>query len=108
VKEIIYLAVSRSRVERMTKNLPELKRNEIPVKLEVEVDEAAFREPVIEMRVHVADWREGLVFADPELKDGVITEAEAEAIRRSRLKAMRAALQERGYQVTEPPGPDDE
>jgi hypothetical protein len=33
MKEIIYLAVSEYRVERMTKNLPQLSRGEIPVKL---------------------------------------------------------------------------
>jgi D-serine deaminase-like pyridoxal phosphate-dependent protein len=108
VKEVIYLAVSQYRVERMNKSMPDLKRGEIPVKLLVEVDAAAFREPVIEMHVHVTDWRDGLAFADPELRDGVITEAEAEVIRRQRLAAMQAALESRGYSVTAPdPGVPD-
>lgn len=108
MKETVWLVVSQYRVERMTKNPPDLKRGEIPVKLLVEVDPAAFREPVIEMRVHITDWREGLVFADPELHDAVITEAEAEMIRQQRITAMRAALEDRGFVVTAPPGNDDE
>ena len=108
MKEVIWLAVSRQQVVKMTKNAPELKRGEIPLKLTVNVDEAAFRTPVIEHQVHIADWREGLVFADPELREAVITEAEAEMIRAQRLAAMRAALEQRGYTVTEPPPDDDE
>jgi hypothetical protein len=30
---------------------------------------------VLEQHVRIADWREGLVFADPELREAVITEA---------------------------------
>lgn len=102
MQETIYLAVSRWRVERMNKSMPDLKRGEIPVKLLVTVDEGAFREPVIEMSVHVTDWRDGLAFADPELRDGIITEAEAETIRQQRLTAMRKTLEGRGYTVTAP------
>lgn len=103
MKEVIYLAVTRSRVERMTKNLPDLKRGEIPVKINLVVDEAAFREPVLELAIHIADWREGLVFPDPELRDGIITETEADMIRGQRLRELRAALESRGFTVTEPP-----
>lgn len=107
VKDVIYLAVSRQRVERMTKNLPDLKRGEIPVKLFIDVDIAAFGPPVLEQHVHVADWREGLALADVEMREAVITEAEAESIRRQRLAAMRAALEAQGYTVTAPEPEDD-
>jgi hypothetical protein len=108
VKETVWLTVNRVEVVKLTKNLPDLKRGQIPVKLLVEVDEAVFGAPVLEQRVHVADWREGLAFADPELRDLTITEAEAEMIRRQRIDSMRAALEDRGYVVTEPPCGDDE
>jgi hypothetical protein len=102
VKEVIYLAVSRRKVERMNKSMPDLARGEIPVKLVIEVDEAAFREPVIERHVHIADWREGIDIADVEMRESVITEAEAELIRQRRLAAMRHILEDHGYGITAP------
>lgn len=102
MKEVIYLAVSHQRVERMTKRLPDLARGEIPVKLVIEVDPTAFREPVIERHVHVADWRDGIDIADVELREAIITEEEAALIRARRLAAMRAILEAQGYSVTEP------
>jgi hypothetical protein len=102
VKEIIYLRVSRHRVEGMTKRMPELQRGDIPVKLTIVVDDAAFREPVIEHRVHVTDWRQGMDLPDLELRDGIITEQEAEVIRTRRLAAMRKVLEDHGYGITEP------
>jgi hypothetical protein len=107
VKEVIYLAVSRSKVERMTKNLPDLKRGEIPVKLVVEVDAGAFREPVIERHVKVADWREGTDITDVELREAVITEAEAAIIRARRLAAMQEVLIAHGWDVVPPEDDED-
>jgi hypothetical protein len=106
VKETIYLRVSRKRVEGMTKSLPTLERNEIPVKLLVEVDERAFREPVIERRVHVTDWRDGIDLADIEFRESIITEAEAQMIRDRRLAKMREILEAQGYEVTAPQHPE--
>jgi hypothetical protein len=102
VKEVIFLAVDRAGVRKMTKNLPDLKRGEIPVKLVIEVDPAAFREPVIERHVHVTDWREGIDIADIQLKESIITEEEAELIRQRRLAKMREILEGQGYRVDEP------
>jgi hypothetical protein len=102
MKEIIYLVVSPYKVERMTKNLPSLHRGEIPVKLTVNVDAKAFREPVISKEVYIEDWREGIDIADVEFKSNIITEEEAEQIRQRRLEKMRDILQEQGYMVTEP------
>lgn len=108
MREVIYLAVSRSKVERMTKNLPDLKRGEIPVKLVLEVDEGAFREPVIERHVKVADWREGTDIADVELREAVITEEEAALIRARRLARMQEILIAHGWDVVPPEDEDDE
>jgi len=106
VKEVIYLAVSRSKVERMTKNLPDLRRGEIPVKLEITVDDSAFREPVITRQVHIADWREGTDIADVELKEAVITEEEAALIRARRLARMQEILIAHGWEVFAPEDED--
>lgn len=100
--EVIYLAVTRDRVERMTRNLPDLKRGEIPVKLTIDVDPAAFGPPVLEQHVRITDWREGLAIADPDFRELTITEAEAEFIRARRLADMRKALESYGYTVTDP------
>lgn len=102
MKETIYLRVSRSKVEGMTKRLPDLGRGEIPVKLVVEVDPSAFREPVIEQHVKISDWRQGIDVADVTLKEAIITEAEAQLIRNRRLAEMRRILEDNGYGVTDP------
>jgi hypothetical protein len=100
MKETIYLRVSPSRVEGMTKRLPDLQRGEIPVKLVIEVDAGAFREPVIERHVKITDWREGIDIADLDLRESVITEAEAQMIRDRRLAQMRQILEDHGFEVT--------
>jgi len=100
LKETIYLRVSPAKVEGMTKNLPDLRRGEIPVKLVIEVDPGAFREPVIERHVKITDWREGIDIADLDLRESVITEAEAQLIRDRRLAQMRKILEEHGFEVT--------
>lgn len=101
MKETIYLTVSRFRVERMGKRLPTLSRGEIPVKLIVQIDDAAFREPVLEHHVHIADWRQGFEIADVEFREGIITEEEAAIIRARRLQQMRSILEGAGYEVRE-------
>lgn len=102
MKEVIYLVVSRYKVERMTKNLPTLSRGEIPVKLEFEVNEKAFLEPVISKKVYIEDWRDGIDIADVEFKESIITEEEAAMIRDRRLEKMKGILETQGYQVTKP------
>lgn len=99
MKETIYLVVSKNKVERMTKTLPNLYRGEIPVKLSVEVDETAFREPVLERKVTINDWREGIDIADIEFRENIITEEEAEKIRQMRLDKMQQILTNNGYSV---------
>lgn len=99
MKETIYLVVSKNKVERMTKTLPNLYRGEIPVKLSVEVDETVFREPVLERKVTINDWREGIDIADIEFRESIITEEEAEKIRQMRIDKMQQILTNHGYSV---------
>jgi hypothetical protein len=100
MKDVIYLVVARLGVQRMTKNLPSLNRGEIPVKLNLNVEDNAFREPVIVKEVEIADWRQGVDIADVEFKEAVITEEEAALIRERRLEKMREVLVQQGYTVT--------
>jgi hypothetical protein len=102
MKEVIYLTVSRDRVENMTKRLPSVRRGEIPVKLTVSVDEKAFREPVIEKYVTIEDWTNGIDIADVEFTQSIITSEEAEMIRQARLAKMKEILEGQGYEVKAP------
>lgn len=102
MKETIFLVVSRRTVERMTKNMPALNRGEIPIKVEVTVEESAFREPVLVKEVYVEDWREGIDIADIDFKQTFLTEEEAEIIRARRLDEMKKILESKGYSVSEP------
>jgi hypothetical protein len=102
MKDVIYLAVDRGGVKRMTKNLPSLYKGEIPIKLTLDVAETAFREPVIEKRVTVEDWREGVDIADVEFKETTITEAEAKMIKEQRLERMQEVLEAQGFTASKP------
>lgn len=83
----------------MTKTLPVISRGEIPVKLELTVEESAFREPVITKEVVISDWRDGIDLADVEFRSHFITPDEAEQIKRSRLEKMQEILRANGYAV---------
>lgn len=102
MKETIYLVVSRNKVERMTKNLPSIYKGEVPVRVNVEVDEKAFRPPVIEKDVYIEDWRDGIDIEDVEFEGTAITKDEAEIIRQRRLERMKEILEGQGYQVSKP------
>ena len=104
MKEVIWLAASRNGISKMTKNLPQLGRGEIPVKVTVNIADTAFGPPVLEQSLTIRDWREGIAIPDPEFRELTITEAEAEMIRRQRLTAMQTALEDLGYTVTAPEG----
>lgn len=41
MEDVIYLVVNRHKVDRMTKNLPQLSKGEIPVKLTIRVEPTA-------------------------------------------------------------------
>jgi hypothetical protein len=100
--DVIFLVVDRTKVQRMTKSLPTLRRGEIPVKLNITVADGAFREPVLEREVEVTDWLDGIDLADVAFEHSVITEEEAAIIRAHRLERMRQILEGQGYTVTEP------
>lgn len=100
MRQVIYLYVDKWGVNRMTKSLGAVKRGEIPIKLELEVSEDAFREPVIEKKVVIEDWRQGVDIADVDFKETFITEEESAAIRQMRLDKMQEILQQQGYKVT--------
>jgi hypothetical protein len=109
VKDTVYLVISRGKVERMTKGLPQLQRGEIPLKLVVEVKDTAFGTPTIERHVVVESAFDGLALNDLTLSQSVITEAEAELLRGRRLDAMAEILGDHGYTIIAPPedGDDD-
>lgn len=100
MKEVIYLRVSRHKVEGMTKNLPNLYSGEIPVKLTIEVKPEAFHEPVIEKEVTVDDWSDGINVDDVTFDKSIITQAEADKIREMRLQRMSEILESQGYKVS--------
>lgn len=99
MKDKIYLIVSSHKVERMTKNLPDLKRGEIPIEVVVEVAQTAFRTPVIIKEIYIEDWREGIDMADVDFEGRAITAEEAQIIREKRLEKMRGILEENGYTI---------
>lgn len=105
MKEIIYLRVSRSKVEGMTKNLPYVNRGEVPVKLTITVPEAAFSPPTLDQDVVVNDWRDGIDLEDVEFKQSVITKEEAALIRERRLERMKEVLEGQGYKIEAPEDP---
>lgn len=102
MKETVYLVISPYKVERMTKNLPDVKRGEIPVKLMITVPKEAFSPPTLSQEVLVNDWRQGIDLGDVEFRQSVITPEEAETIRQNRLAKMRSVLEAQGYMITEP------
>lgn len=102
MKETIYLTVSKSKVEKMTKSLPDVRRGEIPIKVLVEVEEQAFRTPVIEKTIYIDDWREGIDMADVDFNGSAITQEEAQMLRDRRLEKMREILESQGYTVEKP------
>lgn len=102
MREVIYLRVSRRKVEGMTKSLPNLYSGEIPVKLTVEVKPEAFREPVIEKEVVIEDWSSGVDMSDVNFEGNIITKEEAEKVKQMRLQKMQEILTAQGYSVTPP------
>jgi hypothetical protein len=92
----IYLIANRYGIQGMRKNLPDVKRGEIPVKLTITVPEATFAPPVLAQGVTVDDWRQGIELNDVDFRQSVLTPEEAGVIRTSRLAKMRHILEEQG------------
>lgn len=115
MQDTIYLRIDRYKVTGMTKSMPgSVPRGEIVVKVEVNVEAAAFREPALVSKIEVTDWRDGIDLADVEFRQRFITEDEADVIRKQRLAKMADILADHGYTVTDteaesaPPAGDDD
>lgn len=102
MKSTIYLIVDRSGVRQMNKNMPQVRRGELVVKLNVVVPEEAFAPPTLEQNVEVEDWQQDFKVDDIEFNENVITGAEAEMIKQARLQAMEKTLKTQGYKVIPP------
>lgn len=103
MKQTIFLYASEYGIaNRVTKELGRIERGQIPIKLELEIEETAFREPVIEKKVVIEDWRQGVDIADVDFKETFITEEEAETIRQMRFEKMSEILKKQGYTVAKP------
>lgn len=107
MREVIYLVVSRNKVERMTKKLPDVYRGETVVKLDVTVDPKAFQPPTLDQHVVVNDWRDNIDLEDVQFNGNIITEEEAQIIRERRIAKMAEILKEQGYSVTKDESDED-
>lgn len=100
MKDVIYLVVSRNKVERMNKNLPQLYKGEYVVRVNVTVEENAFKEPTLTKDIVISDWRQGIDVSDVEFSEPYITEEEAAIIRERREAQLIAQLKAKGYTIT--------
>jgi hypothetical protein len=103
--ETIYLILNQHGVDRMTKRLPSVGRDEVPVRLHIKIDPKVFQAPTLERTVEIVDWRGGIDLEDVQFTGTFITEEEANIIRARRLAKMREILETQGYSVSHP---DDE
>jgi len=99
MKDVIYLTVTRNKVEKMTKNIPYLRKGEYVMRVEVTVDDDAYTEPMVTKEVHVDNWRQGIDVSDVEFSEPYITEEEAETIRANREAALIESLKAKGYKI---------
>lgn len=100
MRETIFLIATATKVERMTKNLPSLKRGELPIKVTIDIKQGAFRTPTIDKEIIIDDWREGIDMDDVEFNRNIITKQEAEDIKQKRLAKMQEILEGQGFTVT--------
>lgn len=105
MKETIYLLANRNGVQAMRKTLPDTRRGEVVVKLNLSLPDDAFKPPMLVQDVVVEDWRQGIDMADVEFRQAVITPEEAQMIRDKRLAKMQEILEGQGYEVKKPDEP---
>lgn len=108
MKDTVWLVFNRSGVVKMTKREPDLERGQYPLKLNIIVENSAFRQPILEVPVMVSDWRQGIDAGDVDLREGTITEAEAQMIRDRRLAELVTVLADKGYKIEAPAPPEAE
>lgn len=104
MKEVIYLVASPRGVNgSVRKNLPSsLGRQEVPVKITLEIANDAFAPPVIEQYIKIENPYKGIDLSDVHFKGDTISEEEAEVIRKKRLEKAAEILRANGYEVEEP------
>lgn len=108
MRDTVFLVLTPQRVDRMTKSVPSIHRDEIVVKLTVEVPPGRFRTPTVERHIMIEDWTDGTELGDLELRQDFITQAEAKLIVERRLARMAEVLREHGYSVSQDPATGDE
>ena len=84
----------------MRKSYAGCRKDEVVIKVNVEVAKAAFQPPVVEQHVIVNDWKSGVDIDDVKFEENWITEEEAEVIREKRLLKMKDILENQGYEVS--------
>lgn len=104
MREIVYLVASPYGVDKaVRKNLPtQLKRQEIPIKVTIDIAKDAFAPPVLEQHITIENPYKGIDLTDVHFNGDIITEDEAEVIRKRRLERAAEILKANGYGVTEP------
>lgn len=107
MKDTIYLTVDRRGVQSMRKSYQGASRGQAVVKLNVTVDENAFKPPVLEQNVVVSDWSDNIDMEDVKFERNIITEEEAQIVKQRRLEKMREILEAQGYTVTEKSGDEE-
>lgn len=107
MKDVIYLTVDRRGVQSMRKSYQGAARGQAVVKLNVTVDENAFKPPVLEQSVVVSDWSDNIDMEDVKFERNIITEEEAQVVKQRRLEKMREILEAQGYTVTEKSGDEE-
>lgn len=107
MKKTIYLRVDRHNVLGMSKTMPSIYKDEIVVKLNLEVKDKVFGSPVIEQNVTVVDWASNIDIQDVEFSKSIITEQEAQMIRERRLQRMKEILESQGFTVVEKSGDEE-
>lgn len=101
MKDVIYLVANKNRIDRLMRSVPEnLRKGEHAMRVEVTVDDQAFRSPLLTKQIHVEDWREGIDVSDVEFSEPYITEAEAKIIRDRREAQLIETLKAKGYNIS--------
>jgi len=102
MKDTIYLICTPTGVDRMRKSsssAQDLRKNEIPVKLNIEIDSENWRPPFIEKKIIVNRWDKGIDVEDVHFEGNYVTEEEAEMIREGRIQKHIEMLESQGYEV---------
>lgn len=84
----------------MTKTMPSIYKDEIVVKLNLEVDNKVFGSPTIEQDIFIEDWGGDVDIQDVNIDKPTLTKEEAAMIRASRIERMKEVLEAQGFTVS--------